>query len=174
MTRSEHGIFLIKFSPHIMTLSFCGAFCLRGTLYGMELRIKKLHKDAKVPSYAHPGDAGLDLYAFEEVVIPVGGRVLVGTGIAMDVPLGFVGLIWDKSGLSTRHGLKTLGGVVDAGYRGEVKVGMINLGTEDYIVGVGHKIAQMLIQKVEQAEIVEVTELSETARGDGGFGSTGQ
>ena len=140
----------------------------------MELKIKKLHTDAKVPSYAHPGDAGFDLYAIEEVAIPVGVRVLIGTGIAMDIPDGFVGLIWDKSGLSTTHGLKTLGGVVDAGYRGEVKVGMVNLGTEEYTLSAGHKIAQMLIQKVERAEIIEVAELSETVRGEGGFGSTGK
>ncbi|OHA83496.1 MAG: deoxyuridine 5'-triphosphate nucleotidohydrolase [Candidatus Yonathbacteria bacterium RIFCSPLOWO2_01_FULL_47_33b] len=140
----------------------------------MELKIKKLHTDAKVPSYAHPGDAGFDLYAIEEVAIPVGVRVLIGTGIAMDIPDGFVGLIWDKSGLSTTHGLKTLGGVVDAGYRGEVKVGMVNLGTEEYTISAGHKIAQMLIQKVERAEIIEVAELSETVRGEGGFGSTGK
>lgn len=140
----------------------------------MELRIKKLHVDAKVPSYAHPGDAGFDLYALEKVVIPVGGRVLVSTGIALEIPDGSVGLIWDKSGLSTTYGLKTLAGVVDAGYRGEVKVGMINLGTEDYLVGAGQKIAQMLLQKVERVEIVEVTELGETARGEGGFGSTGK
>ena len=84
----------------------------------MELKIKKLHTDAKVPSYAHPGDAGFDLYAIEEVAIPVGVRVLIGTGIAMDIPDGFVGLIWDKSGLSTTHGLKTLGGDGEFGYRG--------------------------------------------------------
>src|SRR3989344_4740043 len=157
-----------------MTLSFCGAFSLRDIICGMELKIKKLHTDAKVPSYAHPGDAGFDLYAIEEVAIPVGVRVLIGTGIAMDIPDGFVGLIWDKSGLSTTHGLKTLGGVVDAGYRGEVKVGMVNLGTEEYTISAGHKIAQMLIQKVERAEIIEVAELSETVRGEGGFGSTGK
>lgn len=140
----------------------------------MELKIKKLHADAKVPSYAHSGDAGLDLYSLIEMTIPMGGRVLVGTGVAMDIPNGFVGLIWDKSGLSTTHGLKTLGGVVDAGYRGEVKVGMVNLGTEDYTISVGHKVAQMLIQKIEHAEVVEVEDLSDTSRGEGGFGSTGK
>lgn len=140
----------------------------------MELRIKKLHVGAKVPSYAHPGDAGFDLYALEGMTIPAGERALVGTGIALEIPDGFVGLIWDKSGLSTTHGLKTLAGVVDAGYRGEVKVGMINLSTEDYVVGAGQKIAQMLMQKVERAEIIEVAELSATVRGEGGFGSTGK
>src|SRR5690606_27542145 len=94
----------------------------------MELKIKKLHPDAKLPTYAHQGDAGFDLYAIETVTIPVGARVLVGTGIAMEIPLGYVGLIWDKSGLAMNHGLKNLGGVIDAGYRGEKKAGVVNLG----------------------------------------------
>ena len=143
-------------------------------LVSMKLNIKKLHPDAKIPTYAHEGDAGFDLYACEDVVVAPGERVLVSTGIAMEIPSGFVGLIWDKSGLSNTHGLKTLGGVVDAGYRGEVKAGLINLGIEEYHVGLGHKVAQMLIQKVEHAEIYEVSELSNTLRGEGGFGSTGK
>lgn len=140
----------------------------------MHLNIKKLHPDAKIPTYAHYGDAGFDLFATETVTIPVGARVLVGTGIAMEIPDGYVGLIWDKSGLSIKHGLKNLGGVIDAGYRGEIKAGVVNLSDEDYTVVVGHKVAQMLIQKVERAEIVEVDELSDTTRGHGGFGSTGK
>lgn len=138
------------------------------------LRIKKLHPDAKIPSYAHPHDAGMDLFACEGVTIAPGARALVGLGVAVEIPEGYVGLIWDKSGLSNTHGLKTLGGVVDAGYRGEVKVGLVNLGSESYTVGAGHKIAQMIIQKVEHLEIVPTEELSETARGEGGFGSTGK
>ena len=140
----------------------------------MHLNIKKLHPDAKIPTYAHQGDAGFDLFATETVTIPIGARVLVGTGIAMEIPDGYVGLIWDKSGLSIKHGLKNLGGVIDAGYRGEIKAGVVNLSDEDYTVVVGHKVAQMLIQKVERAEIVEVDELSDTTRGHGGFGSTGK
>ncbi len=140
----------------------------------MELLIKKLNPEAKLPSYAHEGDAGMDLFAVEEVSVPPMGRVLVGTGIAMEIPIGYVGLVWDKSGLSNSYGIKTLGGVIDAGYRGEIKIGLINLGTEDYKISAGHKVAQMLIQKVEHPQIVEVGELSDTARGDGGFGSTGK
>lgn len=127
-----------------------------------------------MPNYAYHNDAGFDLCAIESVTIPAGSRVLVGTGIAMEIPDGYVGLVWDKSGLSNTHGLKTLGGVVDAGYRGEVKVGIINLSTSDYTIGAGHKVAQMLIQKVEQVEIKEVAELSDATRGEGGFGSTGK
>lgn len=140
----------------------------------MELKIIKLHPDAKIPTYAHHGDAGFDLYAVESVTILAGARVLVGTGVAMEIPDGYVGLIWDKSGLAINHGLKNLGGVIDAGYRGEIKAGVINLSDEDYTITAGHKIAQMLIQKVERAEIKEVAELTNTARGHGGFGSTGK
>ncbi len=140
----------------------------------MEIKIKKLHPDAKIPTYAHHGDAGFDLYAIESVKIPVGARVLVGTGIAMEIPDGYVGLIWDKSGLSMVHGLKNLGGVIDAGYRGEIKAGMINLSAKDYTITAGHKVAQMLIQKVEHAGIKEVAELSDTTRGHSGFGSSGK
>ena len=140
----------------------------------MEIKAKKLHPDAKIPTYAHAGDAGFDLYAIESVTIPVGARVLISTGIAMEIPSGCVGLIWDKSGLAMNHGLKNLGGVIDAGYRGEIKVGVVNLSDDEYAVTAGHKVAQMLIQKVERAEIKEVTELSDTVRSKGGFGSTGK
>lgn len=140
----------------------------------MQINIQKLEQGAIIPTYAHEGDAGMDLCALNEVRIPAGKRSLVGTGIAMEIPHGYVGLVWDKSGLSNNHGLKTLGGVIDAGYRGEIKVGIINLGETDYTIEAGHKVAQMLIQKVEHPEIAEVSELSSTARGHGGFGSTGK
>lgn len=140
----------------------------------INLKVKKLQSDAKIPHYAHPYDAGMDLFSSEHMVVPVGQRVLVGTGIAMEIPEGYVGLVWDKSGLSNTHGIKTLGGVIDAGYRGEIKVGLVNLGNEDYVIGTGHKIAQMLIQKIEHPTIALVDELTESVRGEGGFGSTGK
>lgn len=140
----------------------------------MKLKIKKLHKDAVIPKYAHKGDAGMDLFSVEEVVISPEERIQIKTGLAFEVPSGYAGLIWDKSGLSHKHGLKTLGGVFDAGYRGELLVGMINLSKEKYILEKGHKVAQMVIQKIEHPEIVEVETLSETKRGTGGFGSTGK
>lgn len=140
----------------------------------MELKIKKLQADAKVPTYAHHNDAGFDLCAVEDAVVAIGSRVVVGTGLAMEIPSGYVGLVWDKSGLSNNHGLKTLGGVIDAGYRGEIKVGIINLSANDYKIEAGHKVAQMLIQKVEHVEIIEVAELSDATRGEKGFGSTGK
>jgi len=140
----------------------------------MELKVKKLSENAIVPNYAHPDDAGFDLYSVEAIEISPMSRVQVATGIALEIPIGYVGLVWDKSGLSHKHGLKTLGGVIDSGYRGEVKVGLINLGSETYLLEKGHKIAQMIIQQQESCEIIEVNELSETSRGDKGFGSTGK
>ncbi len=126
-----------------------------------------------MPSYAHATDAGMDLYALSEVVIEPGERVQVSTGLAFAIPEGYVGLIWDKSGLSHKSGLKTLGGVVDAGYRGEVLVGLVNLSTTRYAVRAGDKVAQMLIQKVTQPVLEEVDALDSTDRGNCGFGSTG-
>jgi dUTP pyrophosphatase len=140
----------------------------------MKLQIKKLHSDARLPEYALPGDAGMDLFALESVSLEPGARTDIGTGLAIAIPEGYVGLIWDKSGLSNRHGLKVLGGVIDSGYRGEIRVGLINLGSEPVSFESGHKVAQMLIQRVESPEIVEVEVLDETERGSGGFGSTGR
>lgn len=140
----------------------------------MKIKVKKLHSEAKVPHYAHHDDAGLDLFCVENVTVAPMERVQVKTGIAMELPEGYVGLIWDKSGLSHKHGLKTLGGVLDAGYRGEIKIGIINLSKEPYIFEAGHKVAQILIQKVEHATIEEVEELSDSHRGDNAFGSTGK
>lgn len=140
----------------------------------MIINIQKLDPRAILPTYAHGGDAGMDLHALDRIRIEGNTRVQVGTGIAMEIPHGYVGLVWDKSGLSNTHGLKTLGGVIDAGFRGEIKVGIINLSANDYTIEAGHKVAQMLIQKVERPEIVEVSALSPATRGEHGFGSTGK
>ncbi len=139
----------------------------------MVIKVKKLFPSATLPSYAHPHDAGLDLYSAETTTILPQERKLISTGIALAIPSGYVGLVWDKSGLATNHGLKTMAGVIDAGYRGEVKILIHNLSTQPYIVPAGTKIAQLLIQPVEQKQIVEVKELDETARGEQGFGSSG-
>ncbi|MDA8611498.1 dUTP diphosphatase [Candidatus Pacebacteria bacterium] len=140
----------------------------------MQLKIKKLNKDAKVPSFAHHNDAGMDLYCAEEITIQKDQRVQISTGIALEIPDGYVGLVWDKSGLSHNFGLKIVGGVIDAGYRGEIKIGIINLGDGEHTFNIGDKITQLLIQKVEHPNIVEVEELAEAERGDKGFGSTGK
>lgn len=130
---------------------------------------------ARLPVYGHPGDAGMDLFAAEEVVLGPGDVKAVPTGVKMAIPGGYVGLIWDKSGISLQ-GVHRLAGVVDAGYRGEVKVVMVNLGKKPYVFKSGQKVAQMLIQPVQAVEVVDVGEddLAETSRGEGGFGSTGQ
>lgn len=140
----------------------------------MILKIKKIVSDAILPSYAHPGDAGLDMYSNETIVIKPNEAVKVKTGISIEIPDGFVGLVWDKSGLSTNHKIKTLGGVIDSGYRGESLIGLINLGDTPYTIEKGHKVAQMLIQKIERVDVIEAGELNDTSRGEGGFGSTGK
>ena len=139
----------------------------------MQLFIKKLHPDATVPRFAHANDAGLDLYTVVDVTIVPGERATIPTGIALQIPPGCVGLIWDKSGIAQKGGLKSLGGVIDAGYRGEIFVGLINTGAEPYKFTTGQKVAQMLIQKIEQPEIIVVDDLEDSERGTGAFGSTG-
>jgi dUTP pyrophosphatase len=138
------------------------------------LKVKKLNPDAKLPSYAHHGDAGLDLYSAEDKTIKPNERAIVKTGIAMEIPHGYAGLVWDKSGIALKGGLKVLGGVIDCSYRGESLVAVVNLSDKNYEVKKGEKVAQMLIQKVEHMDILEATELSDTTRGAGGFGSTGK
>ena len=140
----------------------------------MILKIKKLKSDATLPSYGHPGDAGMDLYAAENVTIRARERVKIPTGIAMEIPEGYVGLIWDKSGLSMSYGLKTLGGVIDAGFRGEIIIGVANMSDTEYTIEKGHKIAQILIQRVESPTLEEVADLTGSPRGGKGFGSTGK
>ena len=139
-----------------------------------KIKIQKINENVKVPSYAHQGDAGLDFYSAEEnYVLKSGERKGFSTGIKMEIPNGYVGLIWDKSGLAAKYGIKIMAGVIDSTYRGEVIVMLINLGNKNYLIEKNAKIAQMLIQKIEQAEIKIVEDLNITKRGDGGFGSTG-
>lgn len=138
------------------------------------LKVKRISEDTKLPSYAHEGDAALDLFSREKIIFKPGEKHTVPTGVVMEIPEGHAGLIWDKSGLSINQGLKTLGGVVDATYRGEVMVGIINLSNQEYVLEKGHKVAQMIIQKVEHVIVDEVENLSDTSRGEGGFGSTGK
>lgn len=140
----------------------------------MELHVQKLDPHAKLPSFAHDTDAGMDLYCLEEITLVPGERKQVKTGVALGIPEGYVGLIWDKSGVSHKRGLKTLGGVIDHGYTGEVVIGMYNTGTEPQTFEVGDKVAQILVQKFEHPEIVEVASLQESERGSNAFGSTGK
>lgn len=137
------------------------------------IKVKKLSSEAKIPAYAKDGDAGMDLFALEEVTIVPNERARIRTGVAMEIPYGYVGLCWDKSGLSMTHGIKVLGGVIDSGFRGELILGVHNLSHRNYTFYKHYKVMQMLIQSIIQAEIVEAEELSESERGEGGFGSTG-
>ena len=137
--------------------------------------MRRLDEDAILPVYAHEGDAGLDLAAMEERSFEPGERGAVRTGLAIAVPNGWVGLVHPRSGLALRSGLTVVNapGTIDSGYRGELKVLLVNLGDEPVEVSRGDRIAQLLLQRVGHAEVVEVDELDETGRGEGGFGSTG-
>lgn len=138
--------------------------------------VRRLDPELPLPSYAHPGDAGADLYAAEDVVLAPGERKLVRTGVAIELPVGFVGLVHPRSGLAARHGLTVLNapGTVDAGYRGEILVNLINHDPTSVAKIVrGDRIAQLVVQRVERARFHAVASLSDSARGAGGHGSTG-
>ncbi len=137
------------------------------------LKVKKLRPDAVLPVRKRKGDAGLDLYAVEDVVLKPGEWKAVPTGIAVEIPEGHFGLIKDRSGLALKYALHCLAGVVDENYRGEIKVVMINLGGEEFKVEKGTRIAQLLIVPYLSVEVEEVEELSDTERGERGFGSSG-
>lgn len=139
----------------------------------MELKVKRIRPDAKLPVYQHQGDAGLDLFSSVDDVVKAGEVKPIPTGIKMAVPEGHVALVWDKSGISLK-GIHRLAGVVDSGYRGEVRVVLVNFGTEPFVIEKGMKIAQLLIQPVKRVEVVETEDLEETSRGENGFGSTGK
>jgi dUTP pyrophosphatase len=141
----------------------------------MTVRFRLLDSSAKLPTYAHPGDAGMDVCSIEDVVIAPGARHLVKTGFAMELPDGFEAQVRPRSGLAIKSGITVLNtpGTIDSGYRGEVGVILINLSDVPFHVEKGMKIAQMVIAKFERAEIEEVSELSSSERGAGGFGSTG-
>ncbi|MBN1273119.1 MAG: dUTP diphosphatase [Candidatus Aminicenantes bacterium] len=139
----------------------------------MELKVERINGKAKLPVFQHDGDAGMDLYSVESCSLRQGEARAVSTGIRIAVPPGYAGLIWDKSGLSLK-GLHRLAGVIDSGYRGEVKVVLVNLGRDTFTIEQGKKIAQLLIQKIETVRVVEVENLDKTSRGENGFGSTGE
>ena len=141
----------------------------------MTLRFRKIHPDAVLPSYAHPSDAGMDVRSVEDLTIAPGKRALVHTGLVMLLPPMYEAQVRPRSGLALKSGVTVLNtpGTIDSGYRGEVGVILANLGDADFQVKKGDKIAQIVIAPVTQPEIVETTEVDETDRGSGGFGSTG-
>ena len=141
----------------------------------MTVKFRKIDPSAILPSYAHPGDAGMDVRSVEELVVESGGRKLVRTGLVMMLPPGYEAQVRPRSGLALKNGVTVLNtpGTIDEGYRGEVGVILANLGAEPFRVEKGAKIAQIVIAPCTRAEIVETAEIDETARGTGGFGSTG-
>ena len=140
----------------------------------LQVKIKKI-ADAKMPTYAHKGDSGMDLYAVEECLLKPMERKLIATGIKIAVPHGYEAQIRPKSGLAIEHGISHANcvGTIDSSYRGEIKIPMINLSNTSYKIEKGRKIGQIVFAKVEEAVFEEVQELGETTRNEGGFGSTG-
>jgi dUTP pyrophosphatase len=142
----------------------------------VEISIRRLDPELPLPSYAHPGDAGADLCSAVDVTLQPGERALVPTGIAMALPEGYVALVHPRSGLAARHGISIVNapGTIDAGYRGEIQVCLVNTDPhQPFTVSRGDRIAQLVIQRFEDAAFVEAEDLPDSARGDGGYGSTG-
>ena len=141
----------------------------------MTVRFKKVHPDASLPSYAHPGDAGMDVRSVEDVELAPGARALVHTGLVMILPPGWEAQVRPRSGLALKHGVTVFNtpGTIDAGYRGEVGVILANLGDAAFPVRKGDRIAQIVVAPVTTADIEEAEVVDKTDRGAGGFGSTG-
>jgi dUTP diphosphatase len=143
----------------------------------VELRVRLLDESARAPSRAHDGDAGLDLHAAEPARLAPGERVSVGTGIAIEIPPGHAGLVLPRSGLAARHGVALVNspGLIDSGYRGEVRILLLNTDRErSFEIEPGDRIAQLLVAPIDTPEPIEVATLATSARGDGGFGSSGR
>ena len=144
----------------------------------LNIPIIRLIDDATIPVYAKPGDAGADLVAAESVVLDAGGgRALISTGVAIAIPEGFAGFVQPRSGLALKHGITCLNtpGLIDSGYRGELKVLLVNTDpSEAFEVNKGERIAQLVIQRVEECDFQEVEELPDSERGETGFGSSGR
>ena len=143
---------------------------------GMDFEVLIVAEAGFEPSYAKPGDAGCDLRSTTQLVLGAGERALVPTGIKIAMPMGYVGLVHPRSGLAVKHGVTVLNapGTIDAGYRGEVMVPLLNTSTEDFAIERGDRIAQLVFQKVEIARFIAVTELPDSSRGETGFGSSGR
>ncbi len=140
----------------------------------VDIKIRKLKPEIKLPSYAHPGDAGMDVYSTEDYELQSGERKLFYLGFAMEFPAGYAAIFKDKSSLPKNGGIHTMGGVYDDGFRGEYNVLLINLGQEPYKIEKDDKIAQIIFYPIAYAQIEETDELSDSSRGTGNFGSTGK
>ncbi len=142
----------------------------------VRVHVQRLSADAKIPQTAHEGDAAYDLYSAVDYELKPGERYAVPTGIAIEIPNGYEGQVRPRSGLAAKEGVTVLNtpGTIDSGYRGEVKTIMINLGDRAFKITKGMRISQLAIRPVPEVEFIEVDELSDTERGEGGFGSTGE
>ena len=127
-----------------------------------------------IPTYSHPGDAGADIKASEPSIVPARGKALISTGLSIELPEDHVGLIWPRSGLAVKHSIDCGAGVIDAKYRGEIKVLLFNHSDKNFAIEPGDRIAQLLVQKIESINFLSVENLDETERNFGGFGSTGK
>lgn len=139
----------------------------------MKIKVKKLKEGAKLPTYHHEGDVGMDLYSMEEITIPPMGHHRFWHGFALEFPVGYAAIVKDKSSIS-KSGLHTMGGVFDAGYRGEYNTHLVNLSDEPYTFEEGDKVSQLVIMPVAIVELEETDTLSDSSRGEGMFGSTGK
>ena len=139
-----------------------------------QLKFMRLHGEAKLPARGSIGAAGLDLHSVESVTIPARGRAVVRTGLSVSIPSGFYGRVAPRSGLAVRHGLDVLAGVIDSDYRGEIICALINHGDAPLELEAGMRVAQLIIESIATPEPVWSEDLSETERGSGGFGSTGE
>lgn len=137
-----------------------------------EIQVKKLNNNAILPTRGHATDAGMDLYALDDVFLSPGQGAMARTGIAMAIPNGYVGMVADRSSLA-KKGIKTAGGIIDSGYRGEIQIILRNLTHQELVIKAGERMAQLLLIPVATPQAFEVLELDSTARGEGGFGSTG-
>ncbi len=140
------------------------------------MAVKRLDPEVPLPRYAHDGDAGLDLFASEDVRLEPGQRAMVSTGLAVAIPAGHAGYVQPRSGLAAKHGIGLLNspGLIDSGYRGEIKVILINLDSDSPVeIRKGDRIAQLVVLAVPQVMVIEASELPNSDRGEGGFGSTG-
>jgi len=143
--------------------------------FSLTVKVKKLHPEAQLPTYTRHGDAAMDVRSVEAVLINPGERRLIGTGVAFEVPFGYELQVRPRSGLALKHGISIVNtpGTLDSNYRGELGIILINHGSEPFSVAKGDRIAQIVFNKIEHTHIEEVDELSETNRGEGGFGSSG-
>lgn len=139
----------------------------------INIKFQKINKNSQVPTYAYSTDAGMDIFSAEKYLLEPGQNHAFSTGIIVEIPVGYVGLIMEKSGLALKRQISVMGGIIDAGYRGELKVILLNNSNKNQEFKIGDKLAQLLVQQIESVNLIKSDKLSESDRQSGGFGSTG-